>query len=162
MFLAGGLAPILLFLIYFKLSFASENAFYRMQTLSGAIQHVFELSRHRILLSAFLKNIVHFGDWSLSPFWLLAPFLAVTGLQIDARHKSFALTCAIVLATLLGGYYFVYLTEYTPTPALQTHLDNSLDRLMLQLWPMFILLFSISIPEEIHHAPGVACSGTTA
>lgn len=149
-YLAAGFVPVFLFLIYFKFAFAPANAFYKLQTFSGGMQQILDVPRHRILVTAFAKNAIHFGDWTFSPLWLLAAIVVVGGVHIEARRKAFAVTCGILLVTALAGYYFIYLTEVTPTSALQAHLDTSLDRLMLQLWPMFILLFSV-----ITHRPAL-------
>jgi hypothetical protein len=47
-----------------------------------------------------------------------------------------------ILGIVLAGYYFVYIS--TPIP-LQVHLDSSLDRLMIQQWPSFLLLLGLSV-----------------
>ena len=62
-------------------------------------------------------------------------------------------TAGVGYATLTILFVFAgYLAAYLTTPYdLQWHISTSMDRLLLQVWPTFVLVFflSISTPEEI-------------
>jgi hypothetical protein len=53
---------------------------------------------------------------------------------------------------MLGGHALVYLTMSDELPR---HLNNSLERLLLQLWPaaLFLLFAALRTPEEASEAP---------
>ena len=72
------------------------------------------------------------------------------GVDIKQQDKSFLLTAALCLGIMLTGYFFIYVI--TPKN-LDWHIRTSLNRLLLHLWPAFLLLCFIIIkaPEECAH-----------
>ena len=65
---------------------------------------------------------------------------ALKGFDLQRLKNSNWLAGPAVLGIVLLGYYIVYLT--TPW-ILEDHLRSSLDRLLIQLWPSFLLVVSL-------------------
>jgi hypothetical protein len=101
-------------------------------------------TRHVTILSSLWRDLSRFGEWQIAPWVALAlPFAAWRA------RRPLSLTeriVPVVLGLMLAGYYCVYLL--TPQ-ALAWHLDSSLVRLLLQLWPLAILAWSLAIPDWI-------------
>src|ERR1700754_2832572 len=98
-----------------------------------------------MILESFVKTGWTFGGWILSPWIPLAAFAAASG--IDRRvWRNTGWVCGIAIAAIvLAGYYAVYLT--TPMD-LRWHLDSSLERLLMHLWPSFLLLLGVALAGE--------------
>ena len=134
--LALALVPVIAFKLL--LAPASDLA----APMGARIAMLADVTRHVTVLQALWRDVRGFGEWAFAP-WIamVLPFLAW-------RHRRrLAHTEQLVFAGLglmLAGYYFVYVT--TPKD-LAWHLDASLVRLLLQLWPLGLLTWGLALPE---------------
>jgi hypothetical protein len=143
--LAIGMLPPGLLVLYFKHTFAPPNVLFGGQTIQGFVPQIFDRSRHALILPAFFRESLRFGLWKISPLPLLLIYAFIAGIRVQPKHRRYVATCAIVMLLMIVGYYFVYLTEGVPNIQLQQHLDSSLDRLLFQLWPIFLLMYFLCV-----------------
>jgi len=140
-FMSGAL-PVLTLVIAFKVILATKNDLLATQgTYSPG--KLLELTRYIATLKAFSKELLRFDS---------IPFLAllVYGLFLQTEptntHRRSVYVSLLALSLTLAGYFLIYVT--TPYD-LVWHLETSLSRLLLQLWPstIFISLIFIRRPE---------------
>src|SRR5262249_18352220 len=119
---------------------APTNDIISGQGLRETVERVLDPSRHATVAIAFGQGAVLFGSWSRF-FYVPLIMLLYLLLSYDSAERRFGAAFAIPAVTLLTmvlGYYFVYIT--TPHD-LAWHLQSSLDRLFMQLWPSFVFTF---------------------
>ena len=78
------------------------------------------------------------------PLPVLAGFALLAGVRPGWHRDETVRRGSSILAFVLGGYVLVYLT--TPLD-LRTQLDTSLKRLLLQLWPMALLVYFMVVRD---------------
>ena len=128
--LGVGLLPVLIF----KTAIAPANDILASRPLDR-VQNLFDGSRHRLIVQSIWRDVRAFGEWRVAPLWLLA--LATIGPGWK-RLKLEECTVAVVVGAMLGGCYLVYLlTDWD----LASHLDSSLVRILVQLWPAALLFW---------------------
>lgn len=134
-----GLGLTLLPLLWFKFALAPAN-----DVAGGDLLHrlsqLFVWPRHRLILASLWRDLGQFGQWTSLPFLAMAACLIGPGRRRLMRGEWLAV---LLLGLMLAGYYAVYLI--TPWD-LAWHLDSSLVRLLLQLWPLAIFLWSLALP----------------
>jgi hypothetical protein len=133
-FSMGGALPLAV-LLFFKLTNTVGN--YVVAYHEGKLQKVLDLSRHATILRYVGHNIVSFGAWSLSPLLPLLAFILLIGVHRPIFASDGWRTIATAMLIVVAGYYFVYLT--TPID-LKWHIETSMDRLFIQLWPSILLI----------------------
>ncbi len=142
-FLAGLAAPVAV-ITFFKLSIAPTNDLLANRHTAELLAKLFDPSRYWMIVQSYSSTFWTFGDWFLHP---VAPLLIYIGLRgIDRRSVSSLewLSGVGIVVAVLGGYFTVYLL----TPAdLQWHLTTSLQRLYLQIWPLFLLISGLAAVE---------------
>jgi hypothetical protein len=138
----GGLALGLLPVAYFKFVLAPPNDLLASRP-SEHLARLIDAGRHWQILSAFWHDGNRFGEWWIAPFLGLA--LAVLGPIWKKLHRAEGMVAAIIGLTL-AGYYGVYLL--TPWD-LAWHLEFSLVRLLLQLWPAAIFLWCLVVGSKV-------------
>jgi hypothetical protein len=106
------------------------------------VAQLFDVARHRLILSSLARHFLGFGEWHWPPYLAMAVPLFAWRSRHPIRGYE-GLVPAVALA-MLAGYYGVYLL--TPQD-LQWHLDSSLVRLLLQLWPLAILAWALALPS---------------
>jgi hypothetical protein len=139
--LLGGLAVALVPVLYFKIALAPSNDLVAGQS-AERLGRLLDWSRHRLIVSAFWRDVSRFGEWRFAPFLALALPLAGSGWRRLNRREWLV---AAVLALMLAGYYGVYLL--TPQD-LATQLEFSLVRLLLQLWPAAVFFWCLAAAGE--------------
>jgi hypothetical protein len=107
-----------------------------------------------LILISLWRDVGRFGEWSTLPFAaMMLPLLGRGWMRINAREWIVAL----VLFLMLTGYYVVYLlTDWD----LASHLDSSLVRLLLQLWPGTIFFWCLAVTYGVP-ASGFITGGTS-
>jgi hypothetical protein len=138
-FVAGAL-PAFLVILAFKFTVASQNDLIGNSTYSSLAQ-VLNWQRHITVLRFAGRTLWSFGAWWISPIVPLFVFVGLRGGDRVIVKSSSWLTGFGILAIVAAGYYCVYVT--TPLD-LQYHLTSSLDRLILQIWPSFLLLLGLA------------------
>jgi|GEM_PF-231788 len=130
--------------VYFKVILAPAN-----DIASGSIfqrlGNLTDWSRHRLILKSCARDLLRFGEWKTTPFLVMALPLLVQGKPRLALREW---EIVGIVTLMLAGYYTVYLL--TPWD-LAWHLDTSLVRLLLQLWPCAVLLWSLAVmPDGVY------------
>jgi hypothetical protein len=149
---SAGLAFPLVTIGIFKATVLGRN--YWLEGQSNNVAKIFDLSRHSTILHSYLSQFVSFGNWTFSPLIPLALFVVFHG--VDRRVlRSFGWASGVAIVALLFlGYYYVYLVSPND---LQEHLDTSLNRLLLHVWPSILLLAGL-----LCRAPHVSDKGAAA
>ena len=145
-FFAAGLMPILLVLIYFKLTISAHSLLLPAEG-QNFIGKLTDFSRYRTILDFFIRLGLGFGDWPISVAFLLAFYLLLLGIRIETKQRASIAGSLIALGVMLAGYFMIYLI--TPRD-LVWHLSVSAARLYSQLWPSFIFVFFLIVrtPEQ--------------
>lgn len=147
LFFSLGLAPLLFLLLYFKTFLAPPNDILAGIHFQTILNNLLEPSRHLQILGAFYKQL---GDriWNWFPLFLIF-YALVLKTQIEKNLLAYFKTSSLAILIQLAGYYSIYLL--TPRE-LTWHLNTSLYRLLLQLWPSFLfnyfLVVSLKTPSE--------------
>jgi hypothetical protein len=164
----AGLAAPLAVLLYFRLLIAPAGDMLG----GGAIRLLnqgLDVRRHLEIVRHFGQVLIGFGSWGLTPIAVgIIPILLVYFLfaRVDGRtskqHARLALV-AILLIQFAGDYGAFLVTPYD----LAWHLSYSTDRLVLQVFPLFlftiltaaqpaesVLGFAAPQPRGVQHAAG--------
>jgi hypothetical protein len=139
----AGVAVPLAALIFFKLTIKVHD--YVTAYYPGKYQRILVLDRHTMILQYLGQYLFSFGQWAVVPFIPLAAFILLRGVYRPAFASPGWRTAVFILAVLVAAYYFVYLT--TPVE-LQVHITTSMDRVLLQLWPSFLLIAGLVCRPE--------------
>jgi 4-amino-4-deoxy-L-arabinose transferase-like glycosyltransferase len=149
-----GAVPVSVVILIYKALIASSNGLLAAQGLGLSVQKLLDISRYRLVISRFGRELFSFGEWSATvgrvlPFLLFFYFLL---LGASVKKKDVAATSIAVLLPvfMMLGHFFAYiLSPYD----LAWHLDSSLNRLLLQLWPLAIFAYFVIVraPEEAVH-----------
>jgi hypothetical protein len=103
--------------------------------------------RYLIILRGYAKAMLQVGLKAMSP---AACLLVIAILRREALPKRWNNTCvaATTLALVGFGEFFVYVLTHWD---LQWHIDTSLQRVLLQLWPaaLWLMLLHISTPQPV-------------
>jgi hypothetical protein len=154
-FLAGMALPFAI-ILWFKVAVAAPDNIFSSRHYSEVIQKVTSPERYLTVLSHMSRQFGSFGDWIVNPFLLLIGYVALQRLDRRMLLNRGWLQGVFICAIVLIGYGAVYVI--TPMD-LQWHLDSSLPRLYLHLWPTFLLLAGLiaaenkaqNDPLESHH-----------
>lgn len=138
-----GAIPVLIVVFYFKLFVAPPSELLLADGLGVALRKIADPSRYLTILISYAREITFLG---MSLPLLLYGFLAGGNRQADDHRSILILIFTFVFVAL--GHIAVYLiTPYD----IQWHINTSLNRLLLQLWPVavFITFLSIRTPEQV-------------
>lgn len=139
--LAAGLGCALVPVAVFKFGLAPGNDLLAAP-LGPRLAQFIDGARHATILGSFSRGVSRFGEWAWPPYLAMAlPFLAW---RARRRLDGIERTIPPLLGLMLAGYYGVYVL--TPQD-LAWHLNTSLVRLLLQLWPLAILGWCLSVPD---------------
>jgi Dolichyl-phosphate-mannose-protein mannosyltransferase len=148
-YFGAGLAVPLLVIITFKLTNHVSNNVVAYEP--GKLQKALMIDRHVMILKYFGRFAFSFGNWSWSPYIPVIAFILLIGVQRPV-FRSYAWRTIVSIIILVSlGYYFVYLT--TPL-SLQWHIETSMYRLLLQLWPSLLLVAGMICrggPKGLHN-----------
>jgi hypothetical protein len=134
-----GAVPVLLLLAWFKLRWAPTNDLVANTTTAGLAARLLDPSRLAVIGWAFLQRLWRFGDWGLAlPLVVLSWPVRWWQRRHEPTHPAQpAQTLLLRLSVLLP---LAYAAIYLATPSeLHTHLESSLDRLLLHWWPIALL-----------------------
>jgi hypothetical protein len=165
MFFAAGLMPYLIALVSYKHILAPANDLVSAQG-ADTLHRLTDLSRHVLVLRSFAIWLWHFGQWEpldtivIAPPLLLLFYAIVAGVDFKpiANIRFALVTILSVPALVAAGYYLVYIL--TPHP-LQWHIETSLSRLLLQLWPAFLFVYFLAV-RPVESFRGEAALAATA
>jgi hypothetical protein len=113
----------------------------------GVVAKLLDFSRYWIILTAFIKQALSFGNWSVSITPLMAFYLLLIGVSVEPKEKASVAASFVALAIMIAGYFMVYVLSPLDV---SLHILTSLDRILCQLWPTFIFIFFLIVrtPEE--------------
>jgi hypothetical protein len=143
--LAIGLAPGILLLGAFRLFLSPPSD---VQLDSAALHRLTVVDRYPQVVAGFVDKFKAFGGWwnsGIHPGVVVVLFLLLYLTSIR-NIKATSLNLLFVPLFMMAGYFMVYIiTPYE----LQWHINTSLDRLLLQLWPASVFILSaISVTRE--------------
>ena len=147
---AIGLLPVLAIVILFKLRFALTNDLVSGLGLRSTLRRIVDLSRYYLIIRISIEQILHSTGW-LSSLWALVPFALLLRGKVEERDRPTIITIALTLTIVLSGYFFVYVI--TPFD-LSWHLQTSVLRLLIQVWPSFVLTYFL-IVNTLPEAPAM-------
>jgi hypothetical protein len=150
---AFGASPIIVIVILFKAFYAGQNDLMTEQAWQRTIERLLDPSRY-VLIS---QHVVH--QIKTVP-GLLAAALAIHCLLVGKIHRPslpIAAVPLLCLAFMSIGYFLVYVT--TPHD-LAWHLETSLDRLLLHLFPAGVLALFLVLGTIEEHL-GCSADGRT-
>lgn len=144
-----GAAPGVLLTIWLKFFLAVAVDPLVTQGVSG-LARLRDLRRYVEVAKGFFDNLVTLGSGVAHPLILLAILAILLRWQVEERHKLPALIASATLTLMFLSYCLVFLI--TPTE-LMLMLGSTFDRLMLQVWPSFLLVFFILLRGVADPAP---------
>jgi len=137
--LLAGATPGLLLTLWLKFFLAPASDPLVTQGLSG-LARLHDVNRYTQVAGAFFNNLFHLGSGAAHPLILLAILGILVRWQLEERYKKPVLIATAVLALVFLSYCGVYLM--TPS-TLAWQVQSSFDRLVLQVWPSFLLVFFV-------------------
>ncbi len=135
-FFLFGVVPILSIVFFFKLHFAPPNDLFNIGTSQLVLNYLLDISRYSVIAAAYIKEIIFFGNGILLAFIAYYCFSGP-----DRENKIILSPSLLVLLLMLFGYFAVFLI--TPHD-LKWHLQT-LDRLLLQLWPLAVFAYFLFV-----------------
>jgi hypothetical protein len=137
--LLAGATPGVLLTLWLKFFLAPASDPLVTQGLSG-LARLHDVNRYTQVAGAFFNNLFHLGSGAAHPLILLAILGILVRWQLEERYKKPVLIATAVLALVFLSYCGVYLM--TPS-TLAWQVQSSFDRLVLQVWPSFLLVFFV-------------------
>lgn len=162
-----GAAPIIAVIIIYKFAVAGRNDIIAAQGITPTVLKFLDFSRYRIISSEFARESLSFGGWRAgsSVPTVLVFYLLLLGVRLEKKHRAAASVLALLLLSMLAGYFLVYIVSPLD---LRFHLESSLSRLLLQIWPLLVLLYFMVVRTPEHASAGAVrpdkteplCSGS--
>ncbi len=150
--LLAGAAPGVLLTVWFKFFLAPAVDPLVTQGASG-LARLHDFSRYAQVASGFFTNLLNLGSGVTHPLILLAILAVLLRWQIEERYQLAVLIATVSLVLVFLSYCLVYLiTPY----GLEWQVQSSFDRLLLQLWPSFLLVFFVQLRSVADAAPVAA------
>ena len=142
-----GAAPVVLLVLLFKIQIAPAPDLLSERSFSAILEQLSDPRRHLLVLTAFQRQMRNVGGWPFSMPVMLLFYLLVVGVSTKLNCNNLRLLVT-TLTSMVIGYYLVYII--TPHE-LAWHLQYSLDRLLLQLWPsmLFAYFMTVRTIEEV-------------
>ena len=143
-FLAGSVPVVIVYVLFKALVAGAPND---ILSAEPRVDRLFSLSRYIQVARAFGSELWGFGGWSVSILVLLVICLAALGVAVDPETRPTIYTLLGTLCIVFVGLFSIFIiTPYD----LAWHLDSTLHRLLLQVWPTFLFTFFLIVrpPEE--------------
>ena len=137
-----GLLPPLLASLFFKIWFVPPTDLINQRSSAELLAKMLDWHRYPTILESFVSIGWSFGYWTLNPFLPLLALIIVCGVDRRiARNMGWVSGCSIVTLVLIGYFAVYVLTNYD----LRYHLDSSLDRLIMHVWPSILFLLGLAM-----------------
>ena len=134
-FVAGLIVPLAV-IIVFKAMVPVQTDLIEHQSWEAFMNRVTDPERYTLTFTYFLQTFWNFGAWQIKPLIPLVVFLALRGINTAVTDNAGWRATALVFVIVMAGYYIVYIN--TPLN-LKDHLDSSFNRLVVHVWPSFLL-----------------------
>jgi 4-amino-4-deoxy-L-arabinose transferase-like glycosyltransferase len=146
---ALGAAPGVGTTIYFHAILSKPDVIFAGQNREEMIARVLDLHRHAEIIASGFNTLWGFGRWYLSPVPVLFLWVILHNFgKWNSLGTGFRVT-ALALIWIPIGYYGIYLI--TPLD-LTYHIESSLNRLFLQLWPASLMLIFVMMGRPVKAA----------
>ena len=147
----GGMALPILTLLIFKTVLPGRNDLLAGNGLFEILLKLSDPDRYSILFHYLRSELAVLGGWPISILGILAAYGLIMGTNRSARNGQIMWLIWIVVAQFLA-YCAIYLI--TPNE-LEWQLMYSLSRLLMQLFPMALLIFFLVIrtPDDLTNSP---------
>jgi hypothetical protein len=142
---AGLLLPLAVH-VFFKVAIAPPNDLTGNRNYAELAQKALTVDRHAIVFGNILEKSWEFGGSGIHPAIPIVAFFSLAGIDRRALRRPAWRAGAAILGFVLAGYYWVYVL--TPHQDLVWHLNSSLSRLLVQLWPSVILLAGLATRQR--------------
>jgi hypothetical protein len=128
----AGLIIPLMTILFFKSKYAPPSEMFTPL----AWNYIFDGSRYLLIFSQLGSQLLYWGGWAFPalPAFLLYGLLLHKRVSGDEK-KPLVLICIVTLLSIAGFFGIYLITPYD----LLWHLTYSADRLMFQIYPIFIL-----------------------
>jgi hypothetical protein len=139
--LVGLVLPLIVILL-FKFTLAPANDVVDTGNLSSTFALLLSPARYAEVIAGYKAYPKGFGGWTvpLSIVFLFAWLLMKPKINGENKVAFFSLAAILILQWI--GYFLIYVI--TPHQ-LQTHINQSYDRLLMHMYPSFILLLFLVI-----------------
>ena len=139
---SGVLLPIVVILL-FKLTLAPANDVVDTGNLGQSIAQLVSLPRYGEVINALLDYPKGFGGWAVPLPLIFVAFWFLMGPVIYKENWSAIYSLSGMLILQWVGYFLIYVI--TPH-GLQTHINQSYDRLLMHLYPTFLFFLFLLLP----------------
>ncbi len=147
--LLAGAAPGILLTLWLKFFLAPAVDPLVTQGGSG-LARLHDLNRYTTVATGFFNNLFNLGAGMGHPLILLAILAILVRLHMEAGYQLPSLIATAALVLVFLSYCLVYLiTPY----GLEWQIQTSFDRLILQVWPSFLLVFFVQLRSVADAAP---------
>jgi hypothetical protein len=143
---AAGLAIPVFAIVYFKLAIAPPNDIFGNRNSADLLEKISDSSRYLMILKSYRQTGWTFGGWVFNPILPLLAFIGLGGVD-KAVLRSYCWRAGIAIIVMLQVAYFA-IYVITPLP-LDYHLNSSLDRLLIHVWPACLLLAGMIVRRQI-------------
>lgn len=140
--LAGLILPVAVIAI-FKLTLAPANDVVDTGNLGQSISQLLSLPRYAEVIAAYRNYPKGFGGWPVQVPLVFLIFWLLMGPVLNQENRAAIFSLGGILALQWIGYFLIFVI--TPH-ALQTHINQSYDRLMMHIYPSFLLFLFIFLP----------------
>jgi Dolichyl-phosphate-mannose-protein mannosyltransferase len=137
--LAGMIFPLLTLLL-FKIVISLNNDLFTNNGLSQILSKIFDPSRYLQVFIHLLSELLQLGSWPLSIIIVLLVYAWIMG---TSRPDSFT---EKALGIIPLSQFVIYILIYVITPYdLEWHLNYSMSRLLIHLFPLGMLSFFLFV-----------------
>jgi hypothetical protein len=149
--LLGGMALPIMTLLVFKTVLPGRNDLLTGNGLFEILRKLSDPDRYSTIFHYLGSELAVLGGWPVSILAVLAAYGLIMGVNRPARNGPFLWLVWIVVAQFLA-YFAIYLI--TPNE-LEWQLMYSMSRLLIQLFPMALLVFFLVIrtPDDLTSSP---------
>jgi hypothetical protein len=147
-YLAGLIVPLAVVLSV-KSRIGAENDIFAGQHYEQIMARVMNLDRYRMISNYLAQKIWTFGAWSLAPIIPVVALVLLTGIHRQAVRTPGWIGSVAILVLVACGYFAIYVI--TPLD-LKWHIETSMDRLMLHMWPSALMLAAVASRTNVQRA----------
>jgi hypothetical protein len=147
---AAGALPAAALVLVFKMALAKGTSSLLSTSAPEAIHRLGEIGRYAQVATAFAEG---FRGMAVGWYHPVLPLIALAAaLRFDRERRRDAAFCGTVTTFVLLGYFGIYLITSND---LSWQLQSSLNRLLVQVWPCFVLtaVAALHAPKAIAVEP---------
>jgi len=139
-----GIAPVFLVIALYKFSVAGSNDVVSAHGLVSNVHNLLDLSRYRLVMAQFAKELFTFGGWipAFSMPVLMLFYFLLLGPSIQKNFLHATMVSLSLPILMMIGHFCVYMVSPYD---LNWHLQTSLHRLLLQVWPLAIVAYFMTV-----------------